>query len=463
MSFKLRENKLSFLLVLILIVFGALVFPWTSYIEGRLKTMLEAQGLQNVQISISEVGLNRVIFSNITWGSDTSGTGRQSLENIAIGYSLPALISGSIQDLKISGLKMEVVQNGDKWTLIGIDQTPSTPQTMPLSFPVTLEQIEAIPLDHGKVEHSQINIKSAAWSVDAPVEFTWQKIPSPQLILHSTAPKLIAGAARIEASALEATLTLKPETKSWVGSWTMKDVTISGIDQPIPLLTGMGTISVKEDRIILKGQFDSEDMQTHSTFYLTYAPASLTDSRLTVTKTRFPWNGGILTTQDIMMPLGVRADVPITLNLQNLSLDLLLQQLTGKRAVATGSVSGNLPITIKADGQLIIHEGTLSADGPGFIKLSPDVIPGDHPQLALVRDVLKNLNYTILNVKVKGENDHRLSVAMRVEGQNPEVSGGRPVQLNVNLGGDVLDFVQQNLILFNDPRKFLEQSEHAKP
>jgi len=137
----------------------------------------------------------------------------------------------------------------------------------------------------------------------------------------------------------------------------------------------------------------------------------------------------------------------------------LLRQLTGEKASGTGEISGTLPVTIGADGSIVIANGALQAEKPGMIVLPPDVIPGDNENVALARDVMKNLHYNVLSVRVDNDKNDRISVLMNVEGNNPDVYGGKAVKLNVHLTGDVLDFIRQNVLALTNPEKLLEQGQ----
>jgi hypothetical protein len=48
-------------------------------------------------------------------------------------------------------------------------------------------------------------------------------------------------------------------------------------------------------------------------------------------------------------------------------------------------------------------------------------------------------------------------VTLAVEGRNPEWMEGRAVKLNIQLNGDILDLVQNNMMLLLDPKFILKQ------
>jgi hypothetical protein len=161
--------------------------------------------------------------------------------------------------------------------------------------------------------------------------------------------------------------------------------------------------------------------------------------------------------------LSGKQDLKLNLHVDKVSLGNLMQQLTGARATATGVISGELPVAIGADGMIGLQQASLQAEEPGIISMAQDAIPGDNAQIAIVRDILKNFHYSVLSIGVDNGKDNKLSVLMKLEGGNPDMYSGHPVQLNVQLNGDVLNFVQQNILALTNPRKFLEQGKDAKP
>ena len=176
-----------------------------------------------------------------------------------------------------------------------------------------------------------------------------------------------------------------------------------------------------------------------------------------------PWNGGSLAAQNVKIPLNGQSPFDVKIKINQVSADGLMQQLTGKRASATGTISGTLPITIDPDGSIVFHQGILQAEEPGTITLSPEAVPGDGEQITLVREVLKDFHYTSLAMQLNSSEDHRLELRMNLEGSNPQVQAGRRVKINVNLNGDVLNFVQQNLLWLSDPQKIMERGKNANP
>ncbi|MDD5586838.1 MAG: YdbH domain-containing protein [Alphaproteobacteria bacterium] len=437
----------------------AFFYPWKGWLENRLKAALEEQGFQNVQLTLSGASLTGLSLKDVTAGKAPPLT----LKNVTLNYSLPELLTGHVRDLSLSELELEVRQSGKAWTMGGarFGQADAQAKTS-FSIPVTPDELAAVPAGNAKLDNGSLRVITDMWKLDVPLNLTWQKEPEPKLSAKSEGMKFKTQGFDVTAGDASADAALVPDEKQWKGRWQLKDVKITGGNTEIPALDGNGSLTAQADRIAIHGQFESADHSTKIVFQTDYFLGAPEKSKLTVAEAEMPWNGGTLSAQQAVMPFGEKQDIGLKLKVRRVAANALLQQLTGGRATATGTLSGDVPVTLKADGTILLHQGTLEADGPGVISMPPDVIPGDNEQVAFVRSVLKNLHYSLLSIQADSGKDGQLTVLMTLQGQNPDVPVGRPVKVNVRLKGDVLDFVRQNLLWLINPQKFLEQGDHAK-
>ncbi|HAX92228.1 MAG TPA: hypothetical protein DCY07_08530 [Rhodospirillaceae bacterium] len=449
--------RLAVLAVVVLVLLLAAALPWKSLIEFRLKTFLEAQGLHNVELTLSNIGVNSVSLKEIKIGNEQPLV----LKDITLNYSLMELYEGDLAELVASGVDVNVNQEDKGWTVRGLENLQTAaPKTSPFQFPVAQDELTVIPFDKAQLENSSIHFAAKQWQMMLPIQVTWLKIPNPELTGKTPGFVLKAGDIDVIVADATAALSLNAEEKRWNGTWNAKTVTITGVGTDVPDLSGGGKLTVQADRAQVQGQFASADRSHHFTFDYNYYPSTPEKAEVKIIDASMPWMGGTIGTQQVSLRIGERQPLNINLKLQHVSIQSLLQKVTGEKTTATGTISGTLPVTIEKDGSLIFHQGNLQADEPGIITLPPDSIPGDNEQVALVREVLKNLHYTLLSVAVNNEGDHKLSIRMTLEGKNPDVHAGRPVKINVNLTGDMLDFVQQNILFLSDPRKLLERGEY---
>jgi len=434
----------------ILLVLAAVFLPWKFWLENKLTAMFEAKGFQNVHLTVSTLGISGITLKDISVGSNTPLT----LENVTIGYSLPDLWRGDINTLAIKGLVFGARQDHGKWKLTGFEG--GSQGNTGTFIPITSEKLAAIPLGSIQLESSSLHIISDAWQMNIPLQLTWQKTPVPKL---STQTKSLTFKIRnMEISTGEASLdaTLHEENKKWDGLWQIKNITSKGEAAPMPAMEGKGSLVAQADHISLLGEVKSADNSYKANFSMEYTLNAPEKSLFTLADATMPWNSGILSVHDVKVPLSGNRATEVNLKVQHASINALMQMLTGKRASATGVVSGTVPVTIGADGSITFHEGSLKAEQPGTIIMAPDAIPGDNDQITVVREVLKNLHYTNLSIAVNSDKGNKLSVLLILEGNNPDVYEGRPVKLNVHLTGDMLSLMQQSVMPFMKPEQLLK-------
>lgn len=234
-------------------------------------------------------------------------------------------------------------------------------------------------------------------------------------------------------------------------TWEVKAINIVGTPVALPSLAGNGKVEFTNNNLLLTGDIAGIDKKTSCSFIFNYLVGDEKTANIKITKAAIPWNEGMLSAQNISIPLYSKNPVSINLKVKQVSLNSLLASATGNRATATGVVSGTLPVVINRDGSFIVKKGDLKAEDKGKIMLSPDVIPNDTPQVALLRDVLKDFHYAVFAMGIESANDKQLSMLLSLEGNNPDVYNGRAVKLNVHLSGDVIDLVTRSMNIINNP------------
>jgi hypothetical protein len=104
-----------------------------------------------------------------------------------------------------------------------------------------------------------------------------------------------------------------------------------------------------------------------------------------------------------------------------------------------GSLAGELPLRLDAAG-LHVEDGTLGARSPGFLQFrSPQMhaLGQSNPAMRLAVDALENFHYQLLQSSVSYTPDGQLLLGLRLQGRNPDVEKGRPINLSINLQEDI--------------------------
>ncbi len=229
--------------------------------------------------------------------------------------------------------------------------------------------------------------------------------------------------------------------------WQIKVINIMGTPVILPLLAGKGKLDFAGGNILLSGDIYSIDKKNSTSFALNYPTSDSKAANLKIISAMMPWNEGVISAQNIEVPLYKTTPINVALKVKYVSLNALLAAVSSNRASATGAVSGTLPIVIYRDGTFIVKKGNLKADKEGVLKLSPDVIPSDAAQVALLREVLQDFHYNVFSMAIESADDKKLAMILSLEGNNPSVYNGRIVKLNVRLTGDVIELVMQGINL----------------
>lgn len=230
----------------------------------------------------------------------------------------------------------------------------------------------------------------------------------------------------------------------WKGEWAVKDLILTETPVELPPLQGKGVLETDSNALRVEGSFTSADQKTNAKFSLRYPFANAEEMTLKVASAALPWGGGIIAVQNAMIPFSGKPYV-LPVQLRNISVDALLQPLTGNKASATGTVSGKVPLRIQPGAYPLPQQAALRSQAPGKVIMAPEAIPGENAQITLVRDLMKDFHYQLLSLTLDSDQKKGVSATLALEGNNPAVHEGRPVKLNVHLSGDVLNFITQNL------------------
>ncbi|MGB4107363.1 MAG: YdbH domain-containing protein [Alphaproteobacteria bacterium] len=455
-------KKYFVLLAFLLVLAGVAIFlPYRAWLEKRLELILEAKGFQNIALTISSAGLNSASIENVSIG----GENKLNVKNIVLAYSPRELWNGYLRDLSIAGVTLDVRQDHGRWVITGLEGLSTKPESNvsePLAVPVTPEQLKRIPFERIKLEDSVVNIMFGNGKLSLPLDLTWQKTPQSHLTYEGDDLAFKFNALDVTAGNLTLDAYINEDNNVWVGSWALKNIIFKGTSVPVPALKGGGDVSVDQSHATIKGKLTNDDKLWAAQFDINYDFAASDKSVMTIIHAGMPWKEGRIDVRDVKVPLEGESPVKVILQVQSVSIQELMQSLTGDRVSATGKVSGKLPLLVGRDGQITVLPGSLKSEGAGTISMPPDAIPGNNEQVTLVRQILEDLRYTGLTIAVKNDETGHLGVLMTFEGNNPAVYNGRPVKLNVNLTGDVLEFLQQNILLLTNPEQFLQQGNDEK-
>lgn len=446
--------KRLFLFILIVLVLGGVVayfaVPWNTLLEQRVTAFLNSRGIENVSFQISNVGLHEATFDDIRIGAEDP----LLLQSVTVQYHPKELLEGNLQDIVLTGLDIKILQTEEGWKIAGMDALQPNGARKGSNLGLS-EVIELLPFTTVDIKDSYLRISGK--SIQTSLPFNMHLSKNPKTILNVTINATNLAAASSEASLGIITVNAEPdENKNWKGTWLLESLDL-GEAMPIPVLKGNGTLTNIGDNVTIDGALTSVDKQYNASFSTLIDIKASDRNVLTVKSASFPFKEGSISAKGTRIPFNRNKNIVINLDVKKVSLNDLMQTLTRERVTATGTVSGRMPVVLKPDGSYTLGQGTLKADSSGLIQMSSELLPGDNEKTQLVREILKNLHYSAFSAAVDTSGKDGLAVKLSLEGNNPDVYNGRIVKLNVNLTGDVLDFIQQNAMLFTNPEKLLGQ------
>jgi hypothetical protein len=159
------------------------------------------------------------------------------------------------------------------------------------------------------------------------------------------------------------------------------------------------------------------------------------ESRLRIEHAAFGFSGGRLSLEPVTLdPHADRYD--IVFRADHLDLQEVLDAANVEAAHASGSVSGRIPVSVSHRG-VAINQASLASDEQGVLSYQPAVPPAALQQedggVKLLRDALENFHYNRLTVTLDGDSGKEWHSTVHFAGNNPNLLGGQPLVLNVNL------------------------------
>jgi hypothetical protein len=146
--------------------------------------------------------------------------------------------------------------------------------------------------------------------------------------------------------------------------------------------------------------------------------------------------------------------------LKGLSLGEIIALQKQEGISGSGTIDGKLPVEPEKAG-IVVRDGRLQARAPGgYIAYQPGeglkAAADGNPGLKLAVDVLGNFQYQVLEGKVDYQASGDMNIALRLEGHNPDWSGGRPVHFNFTVSENLLKLLK-SLRIADDTGSALEK------
>ena len=148
------------------------------------------------------------------------------------------------------------------------------------------------------------------------------------------------------------------------------------------------------------------------------------------------------------------ANTLIKLKADNLNLAKISELANMDGLKASGYVNGSIPILIRPNKTFEIKDAKLSAAQKGSLQydpLNPPDFLKDQTQTQIVdlKTALKNFEYDVLEMSIDSLPDDKQKIHLKLAGRNPDFYDGYPVNLNLNLEGDLENVIQSSVKTFS--------------
>jgi len=123
-----------------------------------------------------------------------------------------------------------------------------------------------------------------------------------------------------------------------------------------------------------------------------------------------------------------------------IDLTSLLKQYPSSELSGDGRISGQIPISWSDQG-ISIAKGAVAAEPPGgrihYESERVRNLANSQQSLQIVTKALEDFHYTVLASELSYDESGQLMLSLRLEGRNPAVENGRPINFNINIEEDL--------------------------
>ncbi|RUO34699.1 hypothetical protein CWE14_01470 [Aliidiomarina soli] len=136
-----------------------------------------------------------------------------------------------------------------------------------------------------------------------------------------------------------------------------------------------------------------------------------------------------------------RDEITLQVDITQLDLQQLLSEYPATDIHGQGLISGAIPIRWRAGQGFMVDDGRIHALAPGGViqyrAERAQQLRETNQALRIVMDALDDFHYSVLEGGVSYNEDGTLELALSIEGQNPQLEGGRPVRLDITIAEDL--------------------------
>jgi hypothetical protein len=185
------------------------------------------------------------------------------------------------------------------------------------------------------------------------------------------------------------------------------------------------------------------------------------DQTLAVERLRWSFAGGSVSAAPFRVG-SASADIMVTLTAEGLDLAQLFSLTKLDGLSGQGTIHGTLPLRISGR-EAVIENGELETSGPGWLRYRPAAAPAalqaGGENVSLLLQALENFHYEALRITLDGRTDAEMDIGLHVQGANPELYDGYPIEFNLNLEGELGNILRSGLASYQIPELVRKQMQ----
>jgi hypothetical protein len=173
---------------------------------------------------------------------------------------------------------------------------------------------------------------------------------------------------------------------------------------------------------------------------------------------------GIAGGEIVASPFTVNAalsNVTTTLAVSNLDLSEVTKLLSIEGLSGTGRLDGTIPLSLKGS-EVAVTEGRLAAREAGVLRYQPSKLPDEltktHSSVELAFQALTDFHYNKLMLELDKQGSGDGTVMLRLQGQNPAVMSGQPINFNIRVDSNFDRLADYALLSIRSTQELLNRA-----
>ncbi len=174
---------------------------------------------------------------------------------------------------------------------------------------------------------------------------------------------------------------------------------------------------------------------------------------------KWNWAGGSLVTDQMQTNWKKPALKEIKLHVRQIDLQSLMSLMLKQDFAAEGVLDGTIPVRF-ADGRVLLENATLAAINEGKLRYTtadPSLVASGGASTELLAKALEDFHFKVLSMRVNSEPDGKSLIALQIKGANPALYDGKPIELNVNLRGNLEEIIKHSMDVYALPSQLEKQ------